>query len=33
MRAIEQNQKNPYECGSSHSKVVAYASYIQLVEL
>jgi hypothetical protein len=23
MRAVEQNQMNPYECSSSHSKVVA----------
>jgi hypothetical protein len=33
MRAVEQNQINPYECGSSHSKVVPCAYYIQLVEL
>jgi hypothetical protein len=31
--AVEQNQKNPYECGSSHSRVVACASYFQLAEL
>jgi hypothetical protein len=33
MMAVEQNQTNPYECGSSHSRVVACALYIQLVEL
>jgi hypothetical protein len=25
MRVVEQNQKNPYECSSSHAKVVACA--------
>jgi hypothetical protein len=33
MRAVRQNQRNIYECGSSHSRVVACASNIQLVEL
>jgi hypothetical protein len=33
MRVVEQNQRNPYECSSSHSKVVACASYIQRAEL
>jgi hypothetical protein len=33
MRAVRQNQINPYECGSSNSKVDDCASYIQLVEL
>jgi hypothetical protein len=30
---VRHNQRNPYECGSSHPKVVACASYIQLAEL
>jgi hypothetical protein len=33
MRDVRQSQINPYECGSSHSKVVACASDIQLAEL
>jgi hypothetical protein len=33
MRAVEQNQRNSYECGTSHSKVIACAHYIQVVEL
>jgi hypothetical protein len=33
MRAIEQNQRNPYECGSSYSRVVPCTNYIQLAEL
>jgi NADH:ubiquinone oxidoreductase subunit 3 (subunit A) len=33
MRAMEQNQKNPYECGPSHSRVIVYAHYIHLVGL
>jgi hypothetical protein len=33
MRVVEQNQRNPYECSSSHSKIVACAFYIHLVEL
>jgi hypothetical protein len=33
MRVEEQNQSNPYECDSSHSKIIPYASYIQLVKL
>jgi hypothetical protein len=32
MRVVEQNQSNPYKCGSSHSKVVPCAPYIQLAE-
>jgi hypothetical protein len=33
MRVVEQNQINPYECGSSYSKVVPCAPYIQLAKL
>jgi hypothetical protein len=33
MRAVQQNHRNLYECGSSHSSVVACASNIQLAEL
>jgi hypothetical protein len=33
MRAARQIQRNLYECGSSHPRVVACASNIQLVEL
>jgi hypothetical protein len=33
MRVVEQSQRNPYECSSSHKKVVACASYIQCAEL
>jgi hypothetical protein len=33
MRAMRQNQRNLYECGSSHSRVVACAFNIQLAEL
>jgi hypothetical protein len=33
MRAVRQTQRNLYECGSSHSRVVACASNIQLAEL
>jgi hypothetical protein len=33
MRAVEQNQSNPYEGWSSHSRVVACASNIYLTEL
>jgi hypothetical protein len=33
MRVVRQNQRNLYECGSSHSRVVACASNIQLAEL
>jgi hypothetical protein len=33
MRAVQQNHRNLYECGSSHSRVVACASNIQLAEL
>jgi hypothetical protein len=33
MRKVRQNQRNLYECGLSHSRVVACASNIQLVEL
>jgi hypothetical protein len=29
----EQNQRKSYECGSSHSKIVACASYVHLEEL
>jgi hypothetical protein len=32
-KVVEQNQRKSYECGSSHSKVVACASYVQLAEL
>jgi hypothetical protein len=32
MRAVQKNQINLYECGSSHSRVVACASNIQLAE-
>jgi hypothetical protein len=28
MRAAEQNQRNPYECGSSHSKVVVCTHFL-----
>jgi hypothetical protein len=33
MRVVQQNQRNIYECGLSHSRVVARASNIQLAEL
>jgi hypothetical protein len=33
MRAVRQNERNLYECGPSHSSVVACASNIQLAEL
>jgi hypothetical protein len=33
MRVVRQNQRNLYKCRSSHSRVVACASNIQLVEL
>jgi hypothetical protein len=33
MRAVQQNQRNLYECGSSHSRVVACASNIQPAKL
>jgi hypothetical protein len=33
MRVVEQNQRNSYECRSSHSKVVACVFYIQIAEL
>jgi hypothetical protein len=33
MRVVGQNQRNPYECGSFHLKVVACASYIQIAEI
>jgi hypothetical protein len=33
MRAVEPNQRNPYECNSSHSNVNACAFYIRLAEL
>jgi hypothetical protein len=33
MRAVRQNQRNLYDCGSSHSRVVACASNIQFAEL
>jgi hypothetical protein len=32
MRVVRQNQRNLYECGSSHSRAVACASNIQLAE-
>jgi hypothetical protein len=33
MRTVRQNQRNLYECGSSHSRVVVCAFNIQLAEL
>jgi hypothetical protein len=33
LRVVQQNQINPYECGSSHSRGVARASYIQLAKV
>jgi hypothetical protein len=33
MRMVRQNQRNLYECGSSHLRVVACAFNIQLAEL
>jgi hypothetical protein len=32
-RVVQKNQRNPYDCSSSHSRVVACASNIQLAEL
>jgi hypothetical protein len=33
MRVVKQNQRNSYECGLSHSKVDACASYMQLASI